>query len=583
MELTINGTIVELGKSQPAITRKSIDINDPSARYIDFTNKFQLPDTAATREILDSPEAIGSDNRSYDKQYDAVLSDVFQIFRGKGFLDSSSKDTLNFQIVDSSRDLFKALDVRLRTVNWDDEDTILTTTAIDALDTIDITTLWFWGKACYHSQALQINTDQTTGDARCKYSRPAFYVQGLLNRAITEAGYTFTETNPDLAISSCHSEFWFTSYQKTLSATYNPAGTLALSGLTTNDFAHADLTVISAGIDIGAFKTKFRIRGSVTSDAQINMIVRATDSLDPTKISESILQLAIGTQEVDFETSEFQSDDGNDIDIRFEGTGAVTFNDALLYTILPDDSEDLSGNPWLGYKIKAYDNLPDLTYKDLFRLICVVSNQYHIIDTYAKTFTFGSMATLNKLNSVDWSDKFIINSDKTDAKFKGLFQKNFLKYMNDKTVNPELGWSSFETDNESLEEEGDYLTLKFGASNDVTINSNSIAHISVYSDTTRIADQEVSMRLFSASGSILSFASVDWAYIAETYYENLFNSLYRVRSITAEFNLNKLDVLKWHEKQLVYIDYYNSTFIVPEISNFIPGQKTKVKLLNYGR
>ena len=123
MELIINGNILELGESSPAITRKSIDIENPSLRFVDYSNKFQLPDTVRNREIFESPKAIGSDNRSYDKLYKAVLRDVFQIFQGNGFLESGTKDKYSFQIIDESKELFKALEIKLRDLDWDDKDT----------------------------------------------------------------------------------------------------------------------------------------------------------------------------------------------------------------------------------------------------------------------------------------------------------------------------------------------------------------------------------------------------------------------------------------------------------------------------
>jgi hypothetical protein len=582
MEVEINGILAELGDSEPSITKKSIDVSNPSARFIDFTNRFELPDTQINRQIFDSPNGIGTNNRSFDKLYDVVIRDSFQIFKGNGFLDSSTKDSFNFQVVDNSKDLFNSLDIPLSSVEWDDKDTTLTTAQITALQSASINNCWVWGKACYHENALQVNTDQTTGDDRCKYSRPAFYVQGLLNRALTLQGYTLTSPLPDLAFSSCHDNFFFNSYQKTLTATYNPAGTLALSGMNTNDFAHADLTVVSGSIGIGTVKTKFRLRGEVTSDAVIDIIIRATDDTDAAKIVESKLSLIVGTQNIDFSSAEFQSANGYTIDIRFVGTGQVVTN-CLLYTIISDKDSDLSTNPFLSYKIKAFDNLPDLTYLDLLRLICVVSNKYQIVDTLKKTISFGSFAQLNKLNAVDWSDKFVVGSEKIQSKFENLAQKNWLKYENDLTVNPQRGWSYFEADNESLEQEGDYLALKFSASNDVTINSNSIAQVKVYSDTTRIQNQTINIRLFNAIGSLLQFSPLDWKNLATNYYTNYFNSLYRIRVIDCEFNLNKLDFLSWSETQLVYIDYFKTTFIVLEISNFISGKLTSVKLLSYGR
>lgn len=581
MELNINGVLAELGDSEPAITKKSIDINDPSTRFIDFTNTFILPDTAKNREIFESPHAIGSNNRSHDMAYAATLNDIFQIFKGHGFLDSSTRDTLKFQIVDESKAIFKALEKKLRDISWDDKDTILTQVAIDALDAIDITTCWIWGKLCLHENALQINTDQTAGDARTKYSRPSFYLQGLLNRAISQQGYALTSPQPDLAFSGFHENFYFTSYQKTIAATYNPAGTLALNTLNTNDFAHADLTVTTTTIDIGTAKTKFRIRGTIISDAAISIVITATDNVDATKISKSNLEIGIGEQVVDFTTSEFQSANGMKVSFDFVGTGEVQVN-ALFYSLLSDRDFDLSTNPFLGYKIKAYDNLPDLSYLDLFKIICVVSNKFQIIKHYEKTFEFGSLANLSKLNAVDWSDKFIIGSENVSSNYPGLFQKNWLKYANDLTVNPRFGWSYFNSDNESFEKEGEYFMLNFGASNDVTINSNLIAQMKVYTDTERQVTQPIAMRLFQVNGSLLQFTPLNWETLKSNY-EGLFNSLFRIRAIDCEVNISKLDFLSWTEKQLVYIDYFKTTFLVLEIANFIPGKPTKIKLLAYGR
>jgi len=472
--------------------------------------------------------------------------------------------------------------VKLRDVSWDDKDTILTTTAIDALDSENISTCWFWGKCCLHENAIKINTDQTTGDDRCKYSRPSFYLQGLLNRAIVSAGYTLTAPTPGLAISACHNDFFFTSYQKTVDANYAPAGSLNFTGLDTNDFEHADLTVASTNINIGTTKTKFRIRGTITSDAALTLSFAAIDNSDNTKIITSNLQINAGVQDVDFTTSDFYSDNGMTVYLTFTGSGSVDI-DALLYTIISDRDLDLSTNPFLGYKIKAYDNLPDLSYLDLFKTICVIFNKYQNINTFTKVFSFNSFANLNKNRAKTWSAKFIQDSDTVTSNFVGLFQKNWLSYANDTTVAQRLGWSYFDTDNEKLEKEGEYIALKYGASHDVNIDTNKVAQMKVYTDTTRQTTQTINIRLFQIVSDKLQFTPIAWGALVSGYYSNFFNSLYRVRVIDAEFNLNRLDVLSWQPKDLVYIDFFKTTFIVLAINNFISGRKTKVKLLAYGR
>jgi hypothetical protein len=581
MQLIVDGIQAELGDSEPAITRKSIDINNPSARFVDITNSFQLPFTNTNKKIFGSPSAVGSDNRSHDKQYNAILFDVFQLMKGHGFLSKSNKNTLGFQIVDSSKDFFKSLDIKLNQISWDDKDTELTTTAIDALDSHDINNLWYWGKACYHAQALQINTDQTTGNDRCKYSRPAFNVNALINRAVSNLGYIFTEPNEKLAISSNHDLFCFTSYQKTINETYTVTETANITGFDTYDFKMSVVDVTNTTVK-GLKKFYVRIRGHIIADPNMQLKIHAVDQ-SGNKIIDNVFDLPTDAT-VDFTSTEiYDGPTGMTVSAQLIGTGDVEFVNVLAYSMIDEKNLDLSTNPFLTAKIKAYCMLPDLTYLDLVKLICVVYNKYPVVDTYLKTMRFETMANISKINSKDWSDKFIIGSENITSDFKNIGQKNWLKYENDKTVTFDTGWSSFLSDNEKLKPESDYIVLAFGASKDVVINNNEVAQVSIYNDTTRIPDQTINKRLFEINSDKLQFVNLNWENLASNYYDNYFNSLFRIRAIDCLMNLNKLDVLSWNEKQLVYVDYFKTTFRVLEISNFIPGKLTRVKLLAYGR
>lgn len=581
MELYIEGTKVDLGDSEPAITRKSVDINNPSVRFVDVTNRFQLPNTNQLRDLFESPNSVGSNNRSHDRKYSAVLSDIFQLMRGFGYLEQSTKDTFSFQIVDESKDFFKSLDIKLNQISWDDKDTELTTAAIDALDSHDITNLWYWGKACYHAQALKINTDQTTGNDRCKYSRPAFNVNSLINRAVASLGYIFTEPTEKLALSSNHEKFFFTSYQKTISQTYNVTGSASITGFDTYDFKMSVVDVTNTTVK-GLKKFYVRIRGHVLASESMKLKIHAVDTTG-NKVIDNVFDLPLDG-DVNFTTTEiYDGPTGMTVSATLIGTGTVEFDNVLAYSMIDEKNVDLSTNPFLTAKIKAYCMLPDLTYLDLVKLVCVVYNKIPVVDIYNKAMSFESLANLSKMNSKDWSDKFIIGSETITSSYKRLAQKNYLKYENDTTVIFDTGWHYFETDNESLPAENDYITLQFGASKDVIIENNEISQVSIYNDTTRIPDQTINKRLFEINSDKLQFKSISWENISELYYSNFFNSLYRVRSIDCLMNLNKLDVLSWRENQLVYIDYFKTVFMVLEIANFIPGKQTRVKLLAYGR
>lgn len=583
MEIKVNGELVELGDSYPAITKKSIDIQNPSARFLDFTNKFNLPRTNANSQKFEHPAEVGSNGRGMDKRFRVSIYDVFELFNGYGSTDNLDKNTIPLQVTDQSKELFDALNISLNKINWDDEDTILNQTAIDLLDTVDTDQCWYWGKACFHELAVTANTDQTTGNDRCKYSRPVFLVNGLLKRAIEAADWTVTLPDENLAFNCNFEKFFFTSYQKTVNGTLNPAGTLNIGDLTSNDFEHADLTTTTTTIDVGALKTSFRFRGTVETNADIYLIVTATDKVDSSKVTTNRFLLPRDEAEVNFTSSEFQSDNGHTVTIQLSGTGQADFTDLLIYTIHPEESEDLSTNPWLSYKIKAYDNLPDLKYLDLFRLICTLFNYIHETNQREKTIEFLSLANISKLNAGDWSDKFIIGSEKITNKFQGVFKKNLLKYDNDLTIPIRTGEAYFETDNENLKDEGDYIKLSFGASKECTIGSNTTVHIPIYSNTTRITEPTTNRRLFYINSDKLQFSQIDWENLKDDYYETWFNSLSRIRMISADFKLSKLDVLKWKPRNLVYIDFFKTTFFVLEIRNFIPWRKTPVKLLAYGR
>lgn len=584
MEIKINGQNVEfVSDSKPAITRKSIDINNPSARYIDYTNKFRLSNSHTNRQIFDNPENIESDGQH--KYYNVSISDIYQIFRGKGILINVNDEYYDLQVVDQSTDLFKKLKAKINTIDIDSQDTELSTSEIDLLDTNSLDNIWIWNKLCLHENAIRDNTDQISGGGndRTKYSRPCFNLQSFLKAAIEAEGYTYSSSNTLLAFAGWHKEFFFTSYQKTLDTTYAATGTYNVPNLDTNDFEHPDISTTSTVIDIDTKKLKFRLRGSITSDASVDVIVRGTDQVDPTKVTDSVLKIAEGSQDVDFSTSDFQSDNGIDIELLIVGTGSVTFDEVFFYSLHSDKDEDLSTNPFLAYKIKAFDNLPDLSFIDLYRTICIIGNEYHKIDNLANTFEWLEMSEMSKLNSVDWSDKFIIESFEKTKDYKGLAQQNNLSYTNDITLNQEFGKSNFVTSDETIKKESDYFKLVFGASKDVVINSNRISQADVYNDTTRIVDQELSMRVFNIDDDKLNFESLKWENLKAANYQALFNALAKPIIINAQFNLESMDVLKWEETQLAYIDYFSSTFIVLEISNFIPGKQTKVKLLHYGR
>lgn len=588
MRLEINGIEADLGGNKIAISRKTIDIDNPFDRFVDITNQFILPFSQVNNDIFDSGKAVGSTNLSFEKLYTAKVIDQFFLFNGIGYLNSITPQGYKFQILEKGKSLFNALKTKLNTVNWDDKDILLTEADLNTLSTKDIDNCWVWPVICNHRKKIQANTALTTGDNRVKFSRPSFYLPALLKRIIEQNEYTWNYSSDELsqylAFSSNHEDFLFTSYQKTIDETFIVSTQEQIDDLTTNDFAHADITVTATKIDIGTSTTRFRFRGNITSDGIYKLVIEATDKVSA-DVERQEFYIDSETTYIDFTTNDFQSDDGIEVEFFIEGTGTIEFDNVLLYSLLSENEvEDFTTNPFLGYKIKAYDNLPDIEYTTLYKTICVLTNSIPIINSFDKTITFMSLSDMQKFNSLDWSEKFIRQTEDITGTYENLAKTNYLKYNNDQTVDRTLGRSEFQVNSDILADETDYIEMNFGASYEVSIASSLIADLEVYEDTGRIPDKTWNIRLFYLNGTspiLGQFSQISWSILKENYYKKWFDSLYRIRIINCEMNLNKLDVLGWDLLQVIYIDYFKSYFIIISINKFIPGQTVNVEFLKF--
>lgn len=574
MELEVNGIKADLGNATPAITRKSFDIENPQDRFIDITNRFVLPYTPVNNEIFNSPLAVNSSNDSFDKFYTVKYIDQFIIFNGYGILTGGNRRKgYELQIIDKSTDVFAYLDALLTAKLWDDYDIYLTTTSRNTVDNESIDHPIVWPHICYHKKKISSKTSLTD----LKYSRPCIYLPGLLNLRLSDIGYSFTSTKK-LALTLNHENFFFTSYQKIITGTVNDGNNF--SNLNVDDFS-TYVTVGSTTIDVLGLQSKFRLRGTIEASADLVITISAYDSVAGTTEVQKF-NISSEDTEIDIETGELQSEN-NTLSYSFAVSGGdLTMTACYLYSLHPEkDVTNLDTNPFSGFLIKVQDNLPDITFKDIYKTMCISENSTHIIDTLDRIFELRSFANINKLNSLDWSDRFIQETDDISGTFSNLAKKNWLRYDNDETVPKYLGRSYFEVNNDTLQDEKDYIVFPFSASEQTEISGNEIVSINMYEDTMRISDQTINIRLIEVDSGYSSFSNLDWNNL-KLEFEGLFNSLYRIRAINCKMSLNKLDVLGWDLVQLVYIDYYSAYFIVNEISDFVSNTLTDVKLLKYG-
>jgi len=588
-KLEVNGKEIDLSTQLIALTRQVIDPSSPTTRLIGISNKFELPITQNNKEVFDFPFTLNSDSLSLDKNYPAKYIDQTPIFDGIGFISEYNRNTFSFQLADKTKDLFDNLKDEIKKLGFDDQDIIFDQTNYDTLKLPSSSRLWIWPIVSMHEDRTIDKSRFTAGNDGLKYSRPMFSLNYLLNSLVNNQGWTF-ENDQDLSESVCisanHTKFYVTSYQKTINEALVLSGSQHLTGLNTVDFNKGNV-LDSTTINIGGTKQKFRLRGEIEADSQVRIKIKGTESVT---LKETVQEFIVDSSqtEIDLTSKDFSSST-NDIaiEVLIEGNGNFEFKNTLLYTIIEEqDFGDLAANPLLDYKVKAYDNFLKISQLDLFKLSAILTNSIYEPDSFTKNIKIKSLKNLSKLNSVDWSDKYDQDTRTVGNILTKAGQNNELVYDNDDTIDSSVGKDTFKIFNESFEDVKEYLKIPFSATNDIELNGFSIGDFDIYNDTKRENDLNPRILYFyndSAPGTYTlgRFLELDWRSLKANYYKNWFDSSYRTRVIEGYADLNKLDVLGFDFTQLVYIDSEKSYFFVLIIEDYIPGQKTKIKLLKF--
>ena len=392
-----------------------------------------------------------------------------------------------------------------------------------------------------------------------------------------------------VCISSNHAYFYVTSYQKEISQVFTLTGSAQnVTDLDNPEFNKGNTLTSSTSINIGGTRAAFRFRGTVTAEAETVLQVKGVETVT---LEETVQTFTIpaGESEIDFTSKEFGSDSNTvDIEITVDGTGDFEFNDTLLYTIIEENNfGDLSTNPLIDYKVKAYDNLLQVSQTDLVKLAAVCTNSVFVPDSFSRTLNIKTLNKLSKLNAVDWSDKYDEKSELVENRFDNLAQLNELTYDNDETVSGSLGKDSFQCNNKSLEDKTEFINIPYGATNDIELAGFTVGDFNAYDDTERINTLNPRILYFYNNDdatpvyTLARFEELKWVNLNSSYYSNWFASLFRVRYVEGLFDLKKNDVFDFDHLKLVYVKHFKSYFFVPLIKNYVPGVKTVVEMLKF--
>lgn len=238
-----------------------------------------------------------------------------------------------------------------------------------------------------------------------------------------------------------------------------------------------------------------------------------------------------------------------------------------------------------GYKVKTYDNLPDVSQKDILKHTLVMVGGFFQTNDFRKRLIIKSLNELSRLSALDWSDKIDTDINNISGyKMSSYAQYNYFQYNNDDTKPINLGRGLFNIDDETIIDSKVIYQSEFSGSDEVLISSSNMITLPVYSDTERVAELTTIIAYVDDTGlgyTVARFADISGQKIINTYYNKYVKAIQQGLIIEVDAFLNGSDFLNFDFGNLVYIDIFKSVFFVLSIKDYSIDIKgiTKLQLM----
>lgn len=570
-ELTIDNQVVELGDSKLVFSKAGYSFDDWLTKDIPYSERVTLPETSLLNSIFFRPSQPEITGQKFSKFHQFKYKDNGKIVNSgvAKLLQFNSNKEYEIQLLDGSFALFENLKDNLNALDFESSDFTFNTTAYNTLKILN-SYVWIWSASSMH-EAKTLTKNILSGNLA--FSRPFFSVKRLVEKMFSVNGWIYelgvNASFFDELIISANNEFVFTSYEKSFT------GVLAASNfnLTSPIFIKTDSLTGVDQLNL-TYNSKLRLRGSADADNDFILQITVTG----TKPQVQTFVLNKGTFDYDLISNEFEA--GSAVIIALIGTGNVTLTNFLIYTIIDENNFGvMSTATFTGFKVKTYDNLPDIIQKELFKNCLVKIGGFFTTDNFRKKLIINSVVSLSRLGAIDWTSKFIEDSE-TIEPLRGYGKINYFAYANSDIKPFNLGRGSFAVDNETFPETKDVYTSMFAASTEVKITDVMIDN-NIYNDTNRINEVNDLIAYFEvvSSYTVASFEKLNGNNILSDFYSNFIAAIQRGEITEAKFNLNKSDFFLFDFTKLVYLQQKKSVFYVLSIGNYSDNELTDVILL----
>ena len=563
-QIEINNTEIELGTNRIVLNKESFSVENWESKKIDFSESLTVPRINFMKF-----------NTLYDFKYKENGSIVFI---GIAILLSETKTESEIILLDNSISLFDSMNENLNKLELDSQDFVFNLTEYAAKKVLN-SSIWLWSAANNHTEKILSKNILSNNLA---FSRPFFSCKRLLELIFDVKKWTFetslkSELLNKLIISSNHETFYFTSYEKTFNETIVNTG-LSLIELDSYSFIKTDSIISTYTLSLN-YKTNIRFRGYITSDSEQILQIVATSSAATNSETQNFT-INKGRNYYDLTSNEFETIDSTyDLDFNFIGSGSLILEDFRIYTLINEiDFGTMSLANFTDYLVKTYDNIPNISQKDLFKNCLAQIAGVFKTDSLRKKIKINSLGELSKLSSLDWSNKFIENSEKK-VSLDSFGKNNYFNYNNKE--NSSLGRGLFTIENDTLINSKIVFSSIFGACSEVLINTNSISDFAVYNDTERINTFNCIISYYEnvAAYSIARFNLLNGNNILIDYYKNITQAVQNGEILEVEIILNNSDFFNFDFTRTIYIKSLKATFYILKINNYIHNTQCELIML----
>jgi len=570
-ELTIDGNAVDLGTSRLVFSKKGYSFEDWLTKDIPYSERITLPETSLLNSIFFRPFSQDIQGQKFSKFHNYKYRDNGKIVSSgiaklEGFNESRQYE---LQLLDGSFALFQSINDNISALDFESSDFIFGTSSYTAMKVLNAS-VWIWAASSMHEEKT---LSRNILGGNISFSRPYLSTKRLLEKIFLVHGWSYDlNTDSDLfdkLIISARSDFLFTSYEKSFSGSQSTGNI----DLTSPIFIKRDSVTSSVTLNL-TYDSVIRFRGNIDADNDfiLQLTVTGTDAQIQT------LGINKGLEYYDLYSNDFKA--GSAVTISVTGTGSIEFDNFLIYTIIDENDFGIIGSAAFNlFKVKTYDNLPEISQKELFKHLLVSIGGFFTTNNFNKKITISALSSLSRMSAMDWSTKFIDQSESVSL-LSGYGKTNYYNYNNSREKLSNLGRGSFIIVNETLDEVENIYDSIFAASLEVEITDTMIDN-TIYNNTERIEDVNTLLGYYEniSDYTVARFGQLNGNNILANYYVNFLNAVKKGEMIECKFNLNKSDFFLFDFTRLVYLLQKKSVFYVLKIGNYTDGKLTDVTLL----